>query len=317
MRIDTVCVLGGTGFVGGHLVSRLIDQGYYVKIPSRRPMRHRELLVLPGVELVRADVHDHGELRDALQGCQAAVNLVGILNERGHDGSGFRHAHVELPRKLTEVCKEQGIGRLLHISALNADAHAGPSYYLQTKGEGEDLVHREATEDFHVSSFRPSVIFGPEDSFLNRFASLLKLSPFVFPLACPDSRFAPVYVGDVADAFIQALEDKASYGKRYDLCGPHEYTLKALVQYTARLIGARRLIWGLPDWAARTQARVLQHVPGKPFSMDNYRSLQVDSVCRNGTRCSTALEAIAPYYLGRQDHVSRLQRLRREAGYYQ
>src|SRR5690606_4508306 len=127
-----------------------------------------------------------------------------------------------------------------------------------------------------VTSFRPSVIFGPGDSFFNRFARLLKRVPLVFPLACPNARFAPVYVGDVAEAFARALKDPQLYGRRLALCGPREYTLQQLVAYTAECLGLRRLILPLPDFLSRIQAAIFDFVPGKPFSTDNYRSTLVD-----------------------------------------
>ncbi len=310
MNDKTVCVLGGTGFVGRHLTSRLADEGYQVTVLSRRPQRHRDLLVLPTLRLVQADVHDPDQLRTHLQGCHVAVNLVGILNEKGHKGEGFRQVHVELARKLMQACAETGVARLLHMSALNADAASGPSLYLRTKGEAENLVLTFSGGITQATSFRPSVIFGPEDSFLNRFAQLLKWSPGVFPLACPDTRFAPVYVGDVVERFVDAIDDRSTLGRRYDLCGPHDYTLKQLVQYVARLTGRRRWIMGLPDWASRLQALILEYVPGKPFSLDNYRSLTRDSVCPGKERCPTSLESVAPSYLGNRDRWSQLQRLR-------
>jgi NADH dehydrogenase len=310
MNDKTVCVLGGTGFVGRHLTSRLADEGYRVTVPSRRPQRHRDMLVLPTLRLVQADIHDMDQLRTHLQGCDVAVNLVGILNEKGHKGEGFRHAHVELARKLMQACAETGVARLLHMSALNADAASGPSLYLRTKGEAENLVLTFSGGLTQATSFRPSVIFGPGDSFLNRFAQLLKWPPLAFPLACPNTRFAPVYVGDVVERFVGAIDERSAFGKRYDLCGPREYTLKQLVQYVARLSGRRRWIIGLPDWASRLQAAILEYMPGKPFSLDNYRSLTQHSVCHGKERCPASLESIAPGYLGDRDRWSRLQRLR-------
>jgi uncharacterized protein YbjT (DUF2867 family) len=311
MKITTVCVLGGTGFVGRHLCARLIRAGYRVRIPTRRRERHRDLLVLPGLELIEAGVHDPQALAQTFSGCQAVVNLIGILNERGHRGLGFQQAHVELARKVVDACQASGVRRLLHMSALGADATADTSFYLRSKAEAETLAHTLSGPELAVTSFRPSVIFGPEDSFLNRFAGLLRSVPGVFPLACPEARFQPVYVGDVADAFVEALNAPETHGRRYELCGPRVYTLRELVSYTARLLGLRRLILGLPDWAARLQANVLEYAPGKPFSRDNYRSLQRDSVCTEGApSCPTSLEAIAPAYLGDAEHQSRMQRLR-------
>lgn len=311
MRISTVCVLGGTGFVGRHLTAKLVRAGYRVRIPTRRRERHRGLLVLPGVELVEADIHDPQALEQVFTDCQAVVNLVGILNERGHRGLGFQRAHVELADKVVNACQQCGVRRLLHMSALGADSAPGNSHYLRSKAEAETLVHTLSGPALAVTSFRPSVIFGPEDSFLNRFAGLLRAVPGVFPLACPEARFQPVYVGDVAEAFATALTAPDTYGQRYDLCGPRVYTLRELVRYAARQIGVSRLVVGLPDWASRLQANLLEYAPGKPFSRDNYRSLQRDSVCPEGApHCPTSLEAIAPSYLGEAEPQGRLQRLR-------
>lgn len=310
MNITTVCVLGGTGFVGRNLAARLGRAGYRVRIPTRRRERHRELLVLPGFELVEADIHNPQALEKLFTGCQAVVNLVGILNERGHDGSGFQHAHVDLPRKVIDACHAQGVRRLLHMSALGAETAVDASFYQRSKAEGENLVHMLCGNDLAVTSFRPSVIFGPGDSFLNRFADLLRTVPGVFPLACAEARFQPVYVGDVVDAFAAALVSPDTHGQRRDLCGPRAYSLRELVQYTARLIGVRRRVVGLPDWGARLQAAMFEYLPGKPFSRDNYRSLQKDNVCAAGVSvCPTALEAIAPSYLGDAEQRRRAQRL--------
>lgn len=306
MKVQSLCILGGTGFVGHQVVSQLASGGRRIKVLTRHRERHRDLLVVPAVDVVEADVHDSAVLREHFRDCDAVIHLVGILNEKGRDGRGFRAAHVELPRKIVQACRETGVRRILHMSALHADAAKGPSHYLRTKGEGEDLVHAAAAEGLLVTSFRPSVIFGPKDNFINRFAGLLRFAPFFFPLACPDARFAPVYVGDVARAFAVALEDPRSFGRRYDLCGPRVYTLKEIVELTARAFGLRRRIIGLNDTLSRLQARLLEFVPGKPFSMDNYLSLQVDSVCRDGNGLQqlgitpTALEAIVPRYAARR-----------------
>ncbi len=299
MSEQTICVLGGTGFVGQHLVSRLAERRLRVKVLTRRPERHRGLLVLPTVKLVEADVHDPVQLGRHFQGCDTVINLVGILNERGHDGAGFKRAHVELAHAVIAACRQTGVRRLLQMSALGADAADGPSFYSRSKGEAEDFVHAGAGDDLNVTSFRPSVIFGPDDSFINRFAGLLKISPLL-PLACPNARFAPVYVGDVVDAFEAALRDRNTFGKRIDLCGPHNYTLAELVRYIARVMGIRRLVIGLPARLSRAQAQVLEYVPGKPFSLDNYQSLTRDSVCVGEQRCPTSLESVVPGYIGRR-----------------
>lgn len=309
-----VCLLGGTGFVGGHLAALLSAHGYRVRIPTRRATRHGALRVLPGVELIEADVHDASALRATLQGCAAAVNLVAILNE-GRAGR-FQDMHVGLPRSLVRLCREGGVGRLLHMSALNADAARGPSGYLRSKGEGEDQAHQ--AEGLRVTSFRPSVIFGPDDHFFNRFASLLRLSPGLFPLACPQARFAPVFVGDVAQAMLAALEDPLTVGQRYDLCGPRAYTLRELVEYTARVLDLKRRVIGLGSALSRLQAAVLGHLPGKAFTRDNFLSLQVDAVCEGGFPAlfgitPASVEAVVPLYLRHRDQRGRLDEYRQRA----
>lgn len=297
-----LCILGGTGFVGRHLAAQLVAHGHQVIIPTRRLMRHRSLLVLPTVRLVEGDVHNPVFLRRTLEGMDAVVNLVGILNERGRSGRGFARVHAELPAKLVQACREAGVKRLLHMSALNA-ALSAPSHYLRTKAMGEDTVHRAAGPDLHVTSFRPSVIFGPDDSFTNRFARLLKLAPGVFPLACPQAKLQPVYVEDVAHCFVGALTHAGTYGQRYELCGPRVYQLHEIVSYLAKLHGLRTRIIALGERLSYLQAAVLELVPGKPFSLDNYRSLQVDSVCPKGFPeifgiTPKSMESIVPGYLG-------------------
>lgn len=297
--MSSVCILGGTGFVGRHLAARLVARGHSVKVLTRHRFRHTDMLVLPTLSLVQADVYDPGVLREQLEGCDAVVNLVGILNERGHKGLGFKLAHVEFTEGVLQACRGAGVRRLLHMSALNADTH-GPSHYLRSKAEAVDKVF--AAKQLDATVFEPGVIFGPGDSFLTRFAALLRHTPLIFPLACPRARFAPVYVGDVAEAYTRCLEQRLGTGKRYVLCGPKVYTLKELVSYTARLTGLRRLVLGLPRPAAWLQAALMEWLPGKPFSLDNYRSLKVDSVSdADGLAtlgiAATPLEAIAPLYL--------------------
>jgi NADH dehydrogenase len=298
MTIQRVCILGGTGFVGRHLAARLAASGYRCSVFARHPERHRDLLLISGVELQQSNIFKAGVLEDQLRGCSAVVNLVGILNEGA--GQTFQRVHVDLVERILEAARTAEVKRYLHMSALHAQAGGGSSLYLRTKGEGEDLAH--ARSDMQVTSFRPSVIFGPGDSFFNRFAALLRTTPGAFPLACPGARFAPVYVGDVVQAMATTLADPGCAGEGYDLCGPRVYSLEELVEYTAARIGRRTTVVRLPDFAARLQARILQHVPGKPFTMDNYLSLQTDSVCaKNGLLAlglkPQSVEAIVPTYL--------------------
>ena len=273
------CVIGGTGFVGSRLVARLANAGYRVTVPTRDPERCRHLRVLPTVSGIRADIHAPETLRSMLEGADTAINLVGILNEPGRDGAGFRRAHVELTQKLIGACSTAGVRHLVQISALNATSPDTPdpetSHYLRSKGEAEAVLRASG---LNWTILQPSVIFGPGDSFLNRFAGLLRSVPLAFPLAMPGARFAPVHVDDVVEAIIRVLDQPAAFGHTFQLYGPETYTLRELVELVAATMGLRRRVIGLPRSLSRLQAAVMDYVPGKPFSTDNYRSLLTDSV---------------------------------------
>ena len=315
-RIQRVCVLGGGGFVGRTLVPQLAASGREVVILTRRPERRRYLLTSPGVRLIKANVHQPEVLEAQFSGMDAVINLVGILNEFRYQK--FRDVHVKLPSNVMRACWKAGVPRLLHMSALNADAGTGMSEYLRTKGEAEQLLHVDAGDRLEVTRFRPSVIFGPHDQFFNRFARLLRFAPGVFPLAAGKARLAPVYVGDVASAFMRTLEDPASYDQRYDLCGPNEYTLEELVRYTAKLAGLRRKVISLGNRLSMLQAFFLEMVPGKPFSLDNYHSLQTVGTCKNdglgrlGIE-KTPLESVVPTYISGRHERARFDDFRRHA----
>lgn len=272
-----ICVLGGTGFVGSRLVARLAAAGHTVRVPTRHRERARDLLPLPTVEVITADVHDPAMLRALTARCEVVVNLVGILNERGRDGAGFRHAHADLARKLVDAAARGGVRKIVQMSALRANARVGPSHYLKSKGEAEQAIAGN-NSGIVFTILQPSVIFGPGDSFLNRFAGLLKMSP-VLPLAMPAARFAPVHVDDVTSALVAAVTDPATDGRTLQLCGPESYTLKKVVLMVREALGLRRFVAGLPRWASRAMGFVMDFVPGKPFSSDNYRSLTVSSLC--------------------------------------
>ena len=313
MTAKTICVLGGTGFVGHQLVSQLTRAGYYVVAPSRNRERHRSLQVLPKVDVIDADIHDEDTLNALFVGCHAVINLTAILNEnkRGE----FQRVHVELVEKIVNACKNAGISRLLHMSAINADADKGSSKYLRSKGEGEALTL--AAKGLDVTTFRPSVIFGEDDSFFNKFAQLLRHLP-ILPLTCPDSRMAPIYVSDVAEVMVKALNDRTTFGQSYELCGPKSYSLKELADYTNHLTGQKRTIIPLGNGISAMAGRIMGMMPFKPFSYDNYLSLQTPAVC-NGAFPSqfgvtpTSVEITVPKYIGAADIRGRYDDIRQKA----
>jgi NADH dehydrogenase len=300
-------IVGGAGFVGRHLVAALAARGASVTVPTRRRERAKQLILLPTVDVVEADLRDPAALARLAAGRDAVVNLAGILH-----GPDFKLAHVELAQAVVNACRQAGIKRLLHMSALGADP-AAPSEYLRSKGMGERAVL--AADDLESTVFRPSVIFGPDDQFLNRFAFLSRLFP-VFALPKADARFQPVYVGDVVKAMLAALDSRDEGGKRYDLCGPQEYTLRELMEFVCAATGRRRLVLGLPDSLAYLQAWAMELMPVKLLTRDNLRSMQVPSVCDCAFPFGiqpVALENAAPAWLAPSGPRERYPQLRWKA----
>jgi len=308
MRNLKIVVFGGNGFIGSHLIAQLAAEGASVVVPTRRPERAGELALLPGVRIVAADI-GKDDLGQFLKGADAAINLVGVLHSsRGTPyGPQFKHAHVELPRRIVGACAAAGVGRYLHMSALGADIN-GPSMYQRSKADGEVAARAEAS--VAATIFRPSVVFGPGDNFLNMFAKMQRFLP-VIPLASADAEFQPVYVGDVAQAFIQALKDLKTRQQVYALGGPSVYTLAELVRLAGRYSHHERPIIALPAAIGRLQATVFEMLPGEPLmSRDNLDSMQHDSVIDPAIQALTAatlgikltaLDAVAPSYLSPHD----------------
>jgi uncharacterized protein YbjT (DUF2867 family) len=316
MRPQSIVVLGGTGFLGTRLVARLIKDGRRVTVLSRDREQHKHLLVLPGLTLENCDVYAPAQLSERFRGKDVVINLVGILNERGFGGSGFRRAHTELTQSVLQAARSAGVARLLQVSALKAAVDA-PSYYLRSKGEAEQLI-RDSNTALDWTIFQPSVMFGPGDAFLNRFAALLAVVPWVFPLAKPAARLQPVLVDDVIEAILHCLHGGACSRQTYQLGGPRIYSLREIVSMVAKLTGRRRWIMGLPDVLGRMQALVMDFVPGRPFSSDNYRSLSVDGVCSEDGFAQLGIKpqsmvASARQYLGALEDNARLSHNRASA----
>ncbi|OWW18815.1 complex I NDUFA9 subunit family protein [Noviherbaspirillum denitrificans] len=310
MAYRNVLVIGGTGFIGSHIIAKLVDSECRVTVPTRREGHATHLLLLPDVELVvEGNVHDDAVLDRLMHGQDAVINLVGILHGRpgpagSRYGRDFERAHVELPKRIVAACARNGVHRLLHMSALGVSPDA-PSMYLRSKADGEAAAMSDPA--VHTTIFRPSVVFGDNDRFLNMFASLQRMLPLMM-LAGADARFQPVYVEDVARAFVIALQDNRTIGKVYELAGPKVYTLRELVRLAGEYSGHRRPVIGVPDAFARLQAFFLEHMPGGPLmSRDNLDSMQVDNV-RTSTLADelgiqwTPIEAIAPNYLRGRSH---------------
>jgi NADH dehydrogenase len=319
MAIKKVLLLGGSGYVGTYIANRLSQRGVEVTVPTRRRERTKALIIQPNVLMPEANIHCPETLDELLRGQDAVINLVGILHSRdvqfpySHD---FAEAHVELPKKIVAACKAAGVRRLVHMSALGASP-AAPSEYLASKGDGEALV-MAAQGALDVTVFRPSVIFGQGDAFLTMFAKVLSLVPF-FPLGFGHARFQPVWVADVADAFVDCLSDHTTFGQRYDLVGPKVYTLRELVDYTKSLTGSRARVIPLNEGLSYLQAGLMWLAPQPMMSPDNLRSMQVDNIAGADAKLPPdwqpkALEAIAPTYIAHNTPKGKLDSFRYRAG---
>ncbi len=306
---STLVLLGATGFVGRYLVPRLAADGHRLTLLSRNRTRHRLFDVLPSVRMVTADVHARDTLVDHFRGADAVLNLVGILNETG--GQTFQRVHVDLTRNVIDACTESGVGRLHQMSSLQAGR--GPSVYLRSRGEAEAAV-KASTLDWTI--YQPSVIFGLGDGLISRFHALLRMAPMM-PLARPNAKMAPVFAGDVAEAIARCVRDDVPSRQRtYELYGPDTLTLRRIVCMIRDAAGLHRPVIGLPDFLGRLQAAMLGLLPGKPLSLDNFRSLRVDSVGEHDGLADLGIDAqrfadLLPVLLcdhGRQLHLDRLRR---------
>ena len=315
---NNILVLGGSGFIGRSVCERLVERSGgasgSIVVPSRRPARAKHIQLLPTLQVVPADVHDDAQLTRLVAGCDAVINLVAILHGSEAD---FQRTHVELPRRLAAACAAAGVRRVVHVSALGASAQA-PSRYLRSKAAGEALLQAAALD---LTVLRPSVVFGEHDRFLNLFAALQAVFP-VMPLAGASARFQPVWVEDVAAAIVACLDDPSSIGQTIECTGPRVFTLKELVQLAGRWSGHPRPVIGLPDSIGRCQAAAMEMLPGEPLmSRDNIDSMRVANIASGSLPglerlgiTATALESVAPAYLGRGDGPERLDPWRAKAG---
>ena len=291
-----IAILGGTGFVGLSLINILAKTKNRVIIITRNREKNKKLLVYPNVTLVEANVHNLEELTKHTKNIDVLINLIGILNEKGHSGKGFRKAHSDLARTILTTCKANDIKRILHVGALKSDPK-GPSHYLRTKGEAESYLMTYGKRFANITIFKPSVIFGKNDSFILRFSKLLNFVPYFFPLACYNSKFAPIYVNELSDFIIKSINDPKSFNKQYNLCGPKIYTLKEILELVIKAKNRNIKVIPLSITMSKIQASIMEFIPGKPFSLDNFNSCQIDSFCNSDHDFYSDLETIIPTYV--------------------
>jgi NADH dehydrogenase len=303
MAERVVTVFGGSGFIGRHLIGRLARQGWIVRVAVRRPSRAGFLKPMGDVGQItpiRAPIQDQIAVESAVAGADAVINLVGILYERRHQT--FAAVHDRGAQTVAAASAAAGVGRLVQVSALGADPHSTADY-ARSKGAGEAAV-RTACPDAVI--LRPSVVFGPEDGFFNRFAEMARISPVLPLIGGGGTRFQTVYVGDVADAIAKSVSDPACAGRTYELGGPHVYTFKELMELLLRQIHRRRLLVPWPFAMAELQAIFFELLPVPPLTRDQVRMLRHDNVVAEGALtladlgiAPTAAEIILPTYLDR------------------
>ena len=308
VKISKCVIFGGTGFVGSNFAQKLSPLATEIVVITRDIERNKSLKMIPNLQLVPASISDSKTIRDVLKNAEIVVNTIGILNEFDQI-STFENIHFKFLQRLSQEIKVNKIKRFLHISSLNAKIDQ-MSDYLHTKGKAEDFILNEMSSFCNTTIFRPSIVFGEEDSFFNKFAKLLKFIP-IFPLACPYARFQPIYVGDLTDFMISCISNIETYNKKIDTVGPKIYTFSELIKLTTKTMGIRRVIIPLNDSLSKAQAYVFQNLPGKLFTMDNYYSLQIDSVSENGYVGKTTVEQTLPNYLNIKDES---EELRKKAG---
>ena len=283
-KTKNVLVIGGSGFLGQAVCNQLAKAGYRITVPTRRYDRAKHLLTLPTCQIIEANIHDRATLGRLVSGQDIVVNLLGVLHSKPGKpyGQNFRVNHVEFPKALCPAMSKHGAKRIVHISALGVGVqNPAPSMYLRSKTDGEAVVKDSGLA---WTILRPSVVFGREDKFLNTFASLAKIAPFI-PLAGADARFQPVSVSDVAKAVFACVEDqgKDTLHNTYDLVGTEIFTLKELVKLSARAVGKNPLVFGIPDVAAKAQAFLMELAPGEPLmSRDNVDSMKIDNIRTSG-----------------------------------
>jgi uncharacterized protein YbjT (DUF2867 family) len=303
MRSRRTAVLGGSGFIGRYVVKRLAARGDVVPVGCRNAEEAKFLRPMGDVgqvQPVNVAIDDQVVLPAFLAGNNALVNCVGILRESG--SQSFERAHHTGPAMLARFAREAGVERFVHLSAIGADPRS-PSVYARTKAAGEAAV-RDAFPT--VTILRPSVVFGPEDQFFNRFAAMATLSPVLPLIGGGETRFQPIYVGDVADAVVKCLDDPATAGRTYELGGPKIYTFREILELLQSEIRRKRWFIDLPFGVAELQAKLMSILPNPPLTPDQVELLRRDNIVSPGALTLSSLgltptpvEAILPTYLDR------------------
>tara|TARA_B100000902_G_C27289235_1_gene906230 strand:+ start:1134 stop:2069 length:936 start_codon:yes stop_codon:yes gene_type:complete len=304
LNLNKIVILGGTGFIGSELAAKMSKLSQNVTILTRDIESNKDLKLVPNIELISCNINDERVLKEKFKNTDLVVNAVGILNESGDNT--FKLLHYLLIKKISTAMRINKVKRLLHISSLNADIQA-KSEYLRTKGKAEEYLLSETRDFCNVTIFRPSIVFGYNDAFFNKFSTILKFS-LIFPLACHNSKFMPIYIGDFTDFIISTISNIKTYNTAIDATGPKEYTFREIIDTTLKILKIKRFVIPLNNTLSKIQAYIFQRLPGKIFTMDNFKSLQVDSISTDGFKGTTAIEDIVPKYLNANDKFKGLRK---------
>ena len=293
MTNQRLTIFGGSGFISSEIVFRLSKHFKEVRVLTRNIDKCNPIKVIKNVEIYLYDPRIVNTFTTHLKESDVVINTVGILNE--DKNNTFQDIHYNFVRSLLNKSKEHGISKFIHLSALNANQN-GPSIYLQTKGLADDFIKNQSAKTFTTVIFRPSIVFGDKDSFFNRFKKLLQIFP-IFPLACPNSKFSPIYVKDLVDFIEESVLSDIYDNSINNVTGPKNYTFLELINFILAVLEIKRVIIPLNHSLSKLQAIVFNYLPGNIFTLDNFKSLQIDNISSDGLKGKSTIENIVPSYL--------------------
>ena len=309
MNDKILTIFGGSGFIASELVFKLSDNFREVRVLSRNVEHCKQVKVIKNVDVFLYDPSNISSYTKHLKDSHVVINTVGILNESRK--STFEDTHYNFVKNLVNKSRENNVDKFVHLSALNADQN-GPSLYLQTKGKADDHISSSNDSKFKTVIFRPSIVFGEKDSFFNRFNNLLRYLP-IFPLACPQSMFSPIYVKDLSSFVAESILTNELDNQTIDITGPKNYSFKDLIEFTLSVTQTKCVVIPLNYTLSYLQALGFTYiVPGKIFTIDNFKSLQIDNISSKGLKGKTTIEEIVPSYLAKKNN--KLDTYRKDAG---
>ena len=309
MNDKILTIFGGSGFIASELIYKLSDQFKEIRVLSRNIEKCKQIKVIKNVELFLYDPSNTSSFTKHLKDSHVVINTVGILSESRK--VTFEDVHFNFVKNLVSKSRENNVAKFIHLSALNADIN-GPSRYLQSKGKADDYISSNNDIKLKTVIFRPSIVFGERDSFFNRFNRLLKFIP-IFPLACPNSLFSPIYVKDLSNFVVESVLTSKYDNQIKNMTGPKNYSFLELIKFILKVTNSRRIVVPLNYTLSYMQAFAFTYfVPGNVFTLDNLKSLKIDNISSEGLKGKTSIEEIVPSYLSKKNN--KIDTYRKNAG---